>query len=40
METPCKFFRVNYTTLNKITVKDEYSIPHIDDLLDELRGSV
>jgi hypothetical protein len=29
---------VNYRALNKITVKNRYPLPHIDDLLDQLKN--
>ena len=28
---------VNYRSLNAITIKNKYPLPHIDDLLDQLR---
>jgi hypothetical protein len=30
---------IDYWALNKITVKNQYSIPRIDDLLDQLMGA-
>ena len=30
---------VDYPALNKITVKNKYPLPRIDDLLDQLQGS-
>ena len=30
---------VDYRALNKLTVKNKYSLPRIDDLLDQLQGS-
>ena len=29
---------IDYQALNKITVRNQYSIPQIDDLLDQLTG--
>jgi hypothetical protein len=31
---------VNYRALNKITVKNRYPLPRIDDLLDQLKNVV
>lgn len=37
-----RFIRIfiDYTKLNKVIVKNEYSLPRIDDLFDQLRGSI
>lgn len=32
-------FYIDYPALNKITVQNRYLIPHIDDLLDQLKGA-
>jgi hypothetical protein len=32
--------RVNYQSLNKIMMKNQYPLPHIDDLLDQLKNFV
>lgn len=31
---------VEYRQLNKVTIKNKYHLPHIDDLMDQLRGAV
>jgi len=30
---------VDYRQLNKMTIKNKYSLPRIDDLMDQLHGS-
>jgi len=30
---------VDYRQLNKITIKNKYPLPRIDDLMDQLRGA-
>ena len=30
---------INYWQLNKVTIKNKYSLPRIDDLLDQLQGA-
>ena len=30
---------INYTQLNKVTIKNKYPIPRIDDLFDKLQGA-
>ena len=30
---------IDYHKLNKITIKNRYHLPHIDDLFDQIRGS-
>jgi len=30
---------IDYREINKITVKNRYLLPHIDDLLDQLQGA-
>ena len=29
---------INYRQMNRITIKNRYSLPRIDDLFDQLRG--
>ena len=31
---------VDYRKLNKVTIKNKYSLPRIDDLIDQLKGAV
>ena len=31
---------VDYRQLNKMTIKNKYSLPRIDDLMDQLHGSL
>ena len=30
---------IDYRQLNKMTIKNRYPLPHIDDLFDQLRGA-
>jgi len=30
---------IDFKKLNEITIKNKYSLPNIDDLIDQLRGS-
>ena len=30
---------INYRELNKVTIKNKYPLPRIDDLFDQLRGA-
>jgi len=30
---------IDYRQLNKVTIKNRYPLPHIDDLFDQLRGA-
>ncbi|GJR84749.1 putative reverse transcriptase domain-containing protein [Tanacetum coccineum] len=36
---PSKMKRIDYRELNKLTVKNRYPLPRIDDLFDQLQGS-
>ena len=47
-ELPCFFFKkkdgtlqlcIDYRQLNKLTVKNKYTLPRIDDLFDQLKGA-
>ena len=29
---------IDYRQLNKVTIKNKYPLPHIDDLFDQLEG--
>lgn len=31
---------IDYQALNKITIKNRYPLPHIDDLLDQLKEAI
>ena len=31
---------IDYRELNKLTIKNKYSLPRIDDLFDQLKGAV
>jgi hypothetical protein len=35
----CVYTHVDYRALNKQTVKDRYPLPHVNDLLDRLKGA-
>ena len=30
---------IDYRDLNRVTIKNKYPLPHIDDLMDQVRGS-
>ncbi|KAI3667253.1 hypothetical protein L6452_42302 [Arctium lappa] len=34
-----RFIRLNYRELNKVTVKNKYPLPRIDDIFDQLQGA-
>jgi hypothetical protein len=36
---PALFVKNKYGTLNKMTIKNKYPLPRIDDLFDQLRGA-
>ena len=47
-ELPCFFFKkkdgtlrlcIDYRQLNKLTIKNKYPLPRIDDLFDQLKGA-
>ena len=38
-DTDVKRMRVDYRALNKVTIKNKYSLPRIDDLFDQLQGA-
>lgn len=31
---------INYQKLNKVTIKNKYPLPQIDDLFDQLKGAL
>lgn len=31
---------IDYRELNKVTIKNKYQLPRIDDLINQLKGSV
>ncbi|KAA3481003.1 DNA/RNA polymerases superfamily protein [Gossypium australe] len=41
-EKKCELLRLctDFWQLNKVTVKNKYSLPHIDDLFDQLKGGI
>ncbi|WVZ97379.1 hypothetical protein U9M48_042921 [Paspalum notatum var. saurae] len=38
-DTDVKRMCMDYRTLNKVTIKNKYPLPHIDDLFDQLQGA-